>query len=210
LAIVSPLALALRDTTLPSSPSPVSLALAHPAGSSVAAFEEHRAALGAQAFGEPHGLREIDELVRDPDARGFVVVQASGGVLDAVTRHVERRARALGRPLVKIDGLPTDDPWRELVARFQSTAQASARGADALTAAQAVIDRAGPALVLVREGAGTSFGRALAAELSRLAAEGTARALIVVLAEAAPPVSRGDRLAGRVVDVEAEVSSDDL
>ena len=38
------------------------------------------------------------------------------GVLDAVARHVERRARALGRPLVKVDGLPTDDPWRELVA----------------------------------------------------------------------------------------------
>ncbi len=167
-----------------------------------------------QAVVEAHGLREIDELVRDGEARGFVVLQASGGVLDAVTRHVERRARALGRPLIKIDGLPADDPWRELTARLQSPGAAVAPAADALAAAQAILDRAGPALVLVREGAGTCFGRALATELARLSAEGTARTLLIVLTEETSATRQGtagetSRAAGRLVEVEAEVSADE-
>src|SRR6185369_10456843 len=110
------------------------------------------------------GLRELDELVRDPDARGFVVVQADASVLDALGRHVERRARALGRPLVKVDGLPTDDPWRKLAARF-SMPSAGVNVGDPLAAAQAILDRAGSALLVVREAAPTSFGRAVADEL---------------------------------------------
>src|SRR3954470_22721066 len=67
-------------------------------------------------------LREIDELVRAPESRGFTIVQAPGSVLDALGKHVARRARALGRPMVCVAGLPTDDAWRELASRLGATA----------------------------------------------------------------------------------------
>jgi DNA-binding NtrC family response regulator/tetratricopeptide (TPR) repeat protein len=146
------------------------------------------------------GLRELDELVRDADARGFVLVQAAGSVLDALSRHVERRARVSGRALVKIDGLPTDDAWRELAVRLQVTA------GDPLAAAQAILDRAGASLVVVREGAPTHWGRALSDELGRISAsEATVKSLILVLIEAAPAVSTA-----RLIEVEAEVSADEI
>jgi transcriptional regulator with GAF, ATPase, and Fis domain len=153
----------------------------------------------------------VDALVRDVDARGFVIVQASSGVAEALSRHVERRARVLGRQLVKVDGLPADDAWRELAARFPLVTVS-----DPLAAAQAVLDRAGAALMLVREGAPTCWGRAFADELSRLAGEeGSAQSLVLVLREDGAPDSgrRTDPGAGsgaRVIEVEAEVSPDDL
>jgi DNA-binding NtrC family response regulator/tetratricopeptide (TPR) repeat protein len=156
------------------------------------------------------GLGDVDALVRDPEARGFVLVQGSAPVLDALMRHVERRVRHAGRPLVKVDGLIADDPWRELSARFPMTI-----AGDPLLAAQVVADRAGPALVLVREGAPTGFGRAFAGELARLLREGAQRTLVLVLAEgsaesaASVPFAQS-QAAARVIEVEAEASNDEL
>jgi len=154
------------------------------------------------------GLCELDELVRDAGGRGFVFVQAAGGVLDALSRHVERRARALGRPLIKVDGMPADDPWRELCARLPVAATA-----DPLTLAQAIGDRAGAALVLVREGASTRFGRALATELANLwgehaSAGSSPAALIIALTEAAPAASVAS--VARLIEVEPEIAADEL
>ncbi len=157
-------------------------------------------AVPALAHAPASSLKEIDELARDGEARGFVFVQATPGVLDAVARHVERRARALGRPMVKIDGLGADDPWRELSARFLP-----ATPVDAIAGAQAILDRAGTAILLVREGAPTGFGRALAAELAVRAAVGSSRALVLALTEAAPSTSTA-----RLIEVGGEVSGDDL
>ncbi|MFT3772438.1 MAG: sigma 54-interacting transcriptional regulator [Minicystis sp.] len=171
----------------------------------------------------------MDELVRDADARGFVLLRAPGAVLDALGRHVERRARALGRPLLKVDGVLVDDPWRELAARlppavvaigpqYASSSQSKAApAADPLAAAQAIVDRAGHSLMVVREGAPTSFGRALADELSRLLREGSHRCLLIVLAEAAGdsgvvsmPFGHGAPSAARVIEVDAEIAGDEL
>ncbi len=110
----------------------------------------------------------MDELVCDGDAHGFVLVQAMAGVLEAVARHVERRARALGRPVVKVDGLPMDDAWRELASRMPPPAPGMGPVplTDARAAARAVIDRAGSSILLVREGAPTEFGRTFCSELA--------------------------------------------
>ena len=183
-------------------------------------------ALGLAA--RPSGLREIDELVRDPDASGHVVVQAPAAVLDAVTRHIDRRARAIARPLIKVDGTLADDPWRELAARFPAL-----QGGDPLALAQAIVDRAGATLMLVREGAPTTFGRAVADELGRIlrasapilapAREPAAptqappRCLLLVLSETSesPPPSIAPVVlpvwpAARLIEVDPELSSDDL
>ena len=198
MAAVSSLAFSTRETRSPlSAVSPVSLRGPASAG----------------------GLRELDELVRDADACGFVVVQASGAVLDAVSRHVERRARGLGRPVVKVDGMPADDTWRELAARFPLVGRELL--GDPLAAAQAVLDCAGAALMVVREGAPTCWGRAFADELARLSrdAEGSAKSLVLVLSPSPSPTAAHGALfigvdrgasAARVIDVEAEVSPDDL
>jgi transcriptional regulator with GAF, ATPase, and Fis domain len=156
------------------------------------------------------GLRELDDLVRDADARGLAFVQAAGAVLDAVGRHVERRARAIGRAIVKVDGLPSDDPWRELCARFALVAPA-----DPLVAAQALLDRAGASLIVVREGAPTAWGRATAAEIMRLA--GDAACLVLVLVEGpAPDGVQSSRVAAlpsspsaRNIEIDAEVTPDE-
>ena len=166
------------------------------------------------------GLRELDELVRDTEARGLVVVQASGAVLEALSRHVERRARDLGRQLVKIDGLPADDAWRELAARFPLPGPDPL--GDPLAAAQAVLDRAGAAVMVVREGAPTFWGRAFSDELARLCREAhsPAKSLILVLSSSpsvhgASVAERGlatiapAAAATRTIEVAAEVSPDD-
>jgi DNA-binding NtrC family response regulator/tetratricopeptide (TPR) repeat protein len=152
------------------------------------------------ALAPSSSLKEIDELARDAEARGFVFVQAAPAVLDAVIRHVERRARALGRPLVKVDGLPADDPWRELGARFLPVMPV-----DVIAGAQAILDRAGPAILLVRDSAPTRFGRSLSAELAARSADGSTRALILALTEASPT-----NATGRLVEVGGEISGDDL
>ncbi len=162
---------------------------------------------GLAAPPQRQGLRELDELVSEAGARGVVFVQAAGGVLDALSRHVERRARALGRPLIRVDGMPADDAWRELCARLGIVATAEPG-----TLAQALGERAGGALVLVRENASTRFGRALSAEVGRLWEEPSVRgsgALVVVLThESHADVNMG--AGARRLVVEAEISADEL
>jgi DNA-binding NtrC family response regulator/tetratricopeptide (TPR) repeat protein len=164
----------------------------------------------------PTGLRALDELVRDPEARGFVLVRAAGSALDAVGRHVERRARSLGRPLVAVDGTLADDPWRELAARLPPLGASGKLGpsADPLAAAQAIVERAGATLIVVRESAPTAFGRALADELSRVLRDGAQRCLLLVLSAAGdegfptPPTSFGPS-ATRSIEVDSELGDAD-
>jgi DNA-binding NtrC family response regulator/tetratricopeptide (TPR) repeat protein len=149
---------------------------------------------------ERSGLRELDELARDAESRGFVYVQAIPSVLHAVAQHLERRARGLGRPLLKIGGLPTDDVFRELAASASVSALS-----DPASAAQQVAERCGQAMVILREGAPTCWGSLLADELEQAAGnpEGRGRGLFVVLSERAPARSR-------VIEVEPVVSADEL
>ncbi|APR75450.1 Response regulator of zinc sigma-54-dependent two-component system [Minicystis rosea] len=166
--------------------------------------------------------------MRDPDARGYVLVRTGGAALDALGRHVERRARALGRPLIKVDGTLVDDPWRELAARdlaarmpspslpppsYPGMAKAVSAG-DPLAAAQVIVERAGSALIVVRESASTSFGRALSDELARLLQDGQHRCLLLVLTESAVESSStffpGNHGSARTIDVDVEIAGDDL
>jgi transcriptional regulator with GAF, ATPase, and Fis domain/tetratricopeptide (TPR) repeat protein len=144
------------------------------------------------------GLRELDELLRDADARGFVFVQARGEALEAAARHVARRARLAGRALLAIER--ADDPFRELLARLAIHAVP-----DALGAAQAILDRAGSLAILVQEGTRTAFARALADELARLCAEGASPALVIALTERAP-----DATAARVIEIDGGLASDEV
>ncbi|MFO0759140.1 MAG: sigma 54-interacting transcriptional regulator [Byssovorax sp.] len=145
------------------------------------------------------GWSELDAMAADVAARGLVYVQAAPRVLDAVARHAERRARAIGRPLWKIGGMPADDAFRELGA-------AAGLGADIdpVSAAPEILDRCGAAIVLVREARSTAWGSRLADELERLgaSAEAPSRSLILVLTEQAP-------MKGRVIEVASHASQDD-
>jgi tetratricopeptide (TPR) repeat protein len=145
-------------------------------------------------------LRELDELATTPDARGFIIVHAEQGVRDAIARHVERRARTLGRPVVHVGALPTDDPWRELSARFVAEALAC----DPPAAARALLDRAGAAILVIEEGEGTHYGRALASELARAMDEGSGRALVMLLAHA-----RCFANDARVLEIDGDLDADD-
>src|SRR5436190_1190846 len=66
----------------------------------------------ASAFGA------IDDLVSDPNAAGVVFVRGTRASLGALGRHVERRVRATGRPVVRLGAEACDEPWRELAARL--------------------------------------------------------------------------------------------
>ncbi len=117
------------------------------------------------------GLDAIDAIARDGASRGVVFVHGARGVVEAVGHHIERRARALGRSVTLIDGLTTDDPWRELAARCGAGAST-----DPVLAASAILAMSD--VVVLLEGATTCWGAALVDELSRR--EGVAPLLFVL------------------------------
>ncbi len=63
------------------------------------------------------GFVALDARVRRADARGVLRVRAPAGLLDAVSSHVERRCRALGRRVVVADAR-AESAWRDVAARF--------------------------------------------------------------------------------------------
>ncbi|MEP7121698.1 MAG: sigma 54-interacting transcriptional regulator [Byssovorax sp.] len=105
------------------------------------------------------GLAEIDAIAREGASRGVVFVHGVRSVLEAIGHHVERRARALGRGVVIIDGLTTDDPWRELAARC-----GAGTTTDPQSAASAIL--AASDVVVILEGARTCWGDALLDDLA--------------------------------------------
>ena len=76
-----------------------------------------RASRALDASQRGSGLDAIDAIARDGASSGVVFVHGARSVVEAVGHHIERRARALGRSVALIDGLTTDDAWRELAAR---------------------------------------------------------------------------------------------
>jgi DNA-binding NtrC family response regulator/tetratricopeptide (TPR) repeat protein len=123
-------------------------------------------------------------------------VQGARSILEAIGHHVERRARALGRGVVMIDGLTTDDPWRELGARCGAGATT-----DPQSAASAIL--AASDVVVVLEGAKTFWGDALIDDLARR--EGVAPLVFVLGAER----SFGGAEA-RVVEASAAASTEEI
>ncbi len=139
------------------------------------AFERDAA---EQAADPRSPLTRLEALTVDPLARGYVHVRGDAAGLDALARHLERSARAAGRRVVRVGGLPSDDAWRELAARV-----AAAPVSDPVAVAQALSARDPGAIFLVVEGVRTNWGRAVAAELSRLVEEAEQAPLVVALAD---------------------------
>ena len=108
-------------------------------------------------------IAKLEALTSDLAARGYIHVRGEAAGLDALARHLERAARAAGRRVVRVGGLPADDAWRELAARA-----ASGPINDPVAVAQALSTRDPGAVFLVVEGARTHWGRAVSAELARL------------------------------------------
>ena len=147
------------------------------------------------------GFRLLDELVRDPSARGFHGLHGAGAVLTAAAAHVARRARAQGRAILEAGRFAASCPWRELALRAGSTT------ADPLAAAQEILAAASGGVILVVEGASSAWGRAVAEEIACLVGSGSGSgasdggcargALVLVCSEGAPkPWARGIELGG--------------
>ena len=130
-----------------------------------------RASRAPDAERRGSGLDAVDAIARDGASRGVVFVHGARGVVEAMSHHIERRARSLGRSVTLIDGLTTDDPWRELAARCGAGAST-----DPILAASAIL--AASDVVVLLEGATTCWGSALVDEISRR--EGVAPLLFVL------------------------------
>ena len=122
------------------------------------------------------GLAEVDAIARDGASRGVVFIHGAQAVLEAIGHHIERRARALGRGVVMIDGLTADDPWRELAAHC-----GAGTTTDPQSASSAIL--AASDVVVIFEGAKTCWGDALVDDLARR--EGVAPLLFILGAEGA-------------------------
>jgi DNA-binding NtrC family response regulator len=159
-------------------------------------------------------LSRIDELIRS-DQGGVLTVQ-TGADRAAAAAHAARRARALGRRVVAIDGAASDEPWRDL-----ALALGLREPADALATARRIRHAAAGAVLVVSESARTTWGSAVCDELARLLSlepgEAEAAALIVLSERRAragatvalPEASTGDDLhaylEGLVDDARARV-----
>ena len=155
-----------------------------------------RASRAVDASLRGSGLAEVDAIAGDGAARGVVFVHGARSVLEAVGHHIERRARALGRGVVVIDGLTTDEPWRELAARCGAGDTTDPRfAASAILAASDV--------VVMLEGAKTHWGAALVDELARH--EGVAPLLFVLGASPARTPAEA-----RVIEASAAASPEEV
>ncbi|AKT39777.1 sigma 54-interacting transcriptional regulator [Chondromyces crocatus] len=128
---------------------------------------------------EPGGFRLLDDLARAPASCGLHYLHGPRAVLDASAAHVARRARASGRPLIWVrsgDGCA----FRELSMRCGVVT------ADPLVAARELLSAMDGALLVVMESAVTSWGRAVAEEMTRLLAVQPSRVLVLVCNEGAP------------------------
>ena len=137
-------------------------------------------------------LAELEQIAREGQ-RTLVHVRGAASSLEAVARHVERCARDAGRKVVRVAGLPTDDPWRELASRVGTQGSSTAPLARALIndplAAASVIAQAGAGSVLVVvDDRRTQWGRAAADEIARVLS-GEGEGPVVVSLSAAPPPS---------------------
>jgi transcriptional regulator with GAF, ATPase, and Fis domain len=110
----------------------------------------------------PRRFGELDALVCDPASCGLVVVQGEASALQATARHLARRARAAERPVLRIGGLPIDEPLRELAARLTTAAPVNPA-----EAARAIVAHAGRAVVILDAPRSSAWGRAVFAELAR-------------------------------------------
>ncbi|WP_437736593.1 sigma 54-interacting transcriptional regulator [Sorangium sp. So ce1335] len=144
------------------------------------------------------GFRALDERVLDAASRGVLHVHGQRSVLDAVCSHVARRARGVGRSLISAAHAADRDPWRDLALRCGVVS------CDPAAAAQGIGSAAQGAILLVSEGEPTSWGGLVLEELSRLIAEGSCAALVIVCSDAAR------RPWTSAITIEAVASPDDL
>jgi DNA-binding NtrC family response regulator len=148
------------------------------------------------------GLAAVDALVGVHGTSGFVVLHGPRATLEAVGCHAARRAQALGRPVVRVAAVSSDEPWRELAAHLgvSSVVEPSVLAERIVTAAQG-------AVLLVAEGVPTNWGQAVAAEIARLL--GTPQPgpapLVLVLRDGAAP-----QAGARVIDVDPLAAPEDL
>jgi transcriptional regulator with GAF, ATPase, and Fis domain len=144
------------------------------------------------------GFSALDDLARDAASGGLLLVHGPLATLEALSAHVERRARSRGRAVLRIGALPCDDAWRELAVRI-----GAGESSDPVAAAEAIAARAEDTVILVHETSGTSWGRAVVEELARIAgaadrtadegenalAHALGKALILALSDAPPPAA---------------------
>jgi DNA-binding NtrC family response regulator/tetratricopeptide (TPR) repeat protein len=143
----------------------------------------------------------LDRRAREPESAGFVVVHGAVASLSAMAAHLGRRARAAGRTAHVVLGAGLDDAWRELGVRLGLPP-----GHDPLHHARGIVERAAGCALVVVEGAATKWGRAVADEVARLAADAP-RLLVVALRASEPgPLPFGDRDGAAVVTLEASLS----
>jgi transcriptional regulator with GAF, ATPase, and Fis domain/tetratricopeptide (TPR) repeat protein len=136
----------------------------------------------------PSAFAVLDDVVADAQTFGCVRVHAQPGAMAALARHVERRGLQASRGVTLVLG--AGDPWPELARRFEALEGGTT---DARDVADALTRRLAGMLVVVSEGAPTTWGRAVAAELVRRAGDRELGLLLVVLADAS-----GASDAGRV------------
>ncbi len=172
----TPVIMALASSRKPGSLQPESLATESPAA-------------GAARADSP--LAEIDELVTGGPAQ-MLLVNGGAGELEALARHLQRRAAAAGRRWVTADGRIHDEPWREAAELLGVDPVA-----DAVQVARALGPAAASALLIVHEAQPTTWGATVADELARLFAALQCQATVVVLTSRRSNITRRFELPAR-------------
>jgi DNA-binding NtrC family response regulator/tetratricopeptide (TPR) repeat protein len=125
------------------------------------------------------GFGELDRLITTPGQDGLFYVESSPRRLDALARHVGRRARALRRRILWAGDPDTSDAWHDVAVRLDVIGCL-----DPLTASEAIMDQAGGAVLIIREGADALWGRYVAEQIACAGRERTC--LVIVLTARAP------------------------
>jgi DNA-binding NtrC family response regulator/tetratricopeptide (TPR) repeat protein len=125
------------------------------------------------------GFGQLDRLICTPEQHGLYYVEGSPRRLDALARHVGRRARARGRMILWAGDPQTSDAWHDVAMRLDITGCP-----DPQTAAESIMDQAGGAVLIVREGVHAAWGRSVAARIARASVERSC--LAIVLTSSAP------------------------
>jgi DNA-binding NtrC family response regulator/tetratricopeptide (TPR) repeat protein len=167
---------------------------------------------GATSARNASSFRTLDDLARARDASGFAIVRGTVEVIAAVAPHIERRARAVQRPVLSVRGsAQCDEAWRELAERLGVP-----RSTDPVAVASDIVTAAGDALLLVVDAAQSDWGNAVAAEIGRLAsiAEHFAPLFVVLTSRAANtwarPVDDAQDGVCREIELDAAASPEDV
>jgi len=152
------------------------------------AYTEHTSAGHTSAAAQASAFATLDDIAQHPGCHGVVRLNAEPTAFASLGRHIERRARQLGRTVL-VASAPAADAWQQLARRVGALEDDNT---DALHVAMQLANDTRGTVLVVAEHRHTNWGATLRDELARLARV-TDRAMLLVVLRPLPqgPLPKG-------------------